>query len=242
MNENVRNLTCESIGTFLLTFLGAGSIITTTWTGGQPGLVGIALAHGIALAIAVSAAMNLSGGHINPAVTATMLFTGRIKSGTAVAYIIAQCLGATIAGLLLKVVFSGIGVGAAAMSGSAALDACKLGTPNFEPAVGTGIAVLTEILLTFVLVFTVFGTAVDGRAPRIAGFGIGLSVTIDILLGGPITGAAMNPARAFGTLLAGGGACADLWAQHWVYWVGPIGGGLLAGVLYDALILPKRAS
>lgn len=239
MNDHVRNLTCEMFGVFLLTFLGAGSILTTTWTGGSPGLVGIALAHGIALAIAVSAVMNLSGGHINPAVTITMLATGRIRIGQAVSYIVAQCLGAVIAGLCLSMIFSNLGPGAAGISGIQALNDCKLGTPNFGPAVGPGIAVFTEILLTFVLVFTVFGTAVDERTPRVAGFAIGLSVTVDILVGGPITGAAMNPARAFGTLLAGGGACADLWTQHWVYWIGPIGGALLAGFLYDGLILAR---
>lgn len=242
MNDRVRNLTCELIGTFLLTFIGAGSILTTTWTGGSPGLVGIAIAHGVALAIAVSAAMNLSGGHINPAVTATMLATGRIKTADAVAYIISQCAGAVVAGLLLNVIFSSLGASAAGITGAKAIELCKLGTPEFGAAVPAGIAVLTEALLTFVLLFAVFGTAVDGRCPRIAGFGIGLAVTIDILAGGPITGGAMNPARTIGTLIGGGGATQTLWAQHWVYWVGPIAGGLLAGFVYDTLILPRKAA
>ncbi|GMU36322.1 MAG: aquaporin [Phycisphaerae bacterium] len=239
MNDKLRNLTCEAVGTFLLTFIGAGAILTTTWTKGDPGLVGIAFAHGIALAIAVSAAMNLSGGHINPAVTVSMLATGRIKAGDAVAYIIAQCGGATIAGVLLNVIFKGVGASGAGVLGADAITACQLGTPNFGAAVPTGIAVLLEILMTFVLVYTVFGTAVDGRSPRIAGFGIGLSVAICILLGGPITGGAMNPARTIGTLIGGGSATSHLWSQHWVYWVGPIAGGLLAAFLYDGLVRPK---
>ena len=238
MADQTKNLACEFIGTFSLTFIGAGAILTSTWTGGQPNLVGIALAHGLALSIAVSATMNVSGGHINPAVTAAMIATRRIKPGPGAAYILAQCLGATVAGFFLAVIFSGLGQGAAGMTGKAAVAAGKLGTPAFDPAVlSAGAAVLVEILLTFLLLFAVFGTAVDSRAPRIGGFGIGLTVAMDILMGGPITGAAMNPARTIGTLIAGGNATSSLWSQHWVYWVGPVVGGVLAALIYDAFIL-----
>jgi len=238
MPGSTKNLTCEFIGTFALTFIGAGAILTTTWTGGQPGLVGIAIAHGLALAIAVSATMNISGGHINPAVTAAMIATGRIKLGSGMAYIVAQCAGATVAGLLLSMVFSGLTQTGGVMTGSAAIENCKLGTPAFDVAtVSAWTAVLVEVLLTFLLLFAVFGTAVDSRAPKIGGFGIGLTVCMDILMGGPITGAAMNPARAIGTLIAGGSATWSLWSQHWVYWVGPTVGGVLAAFIYDGLIL-----
>ncbi len=238
----VKNLTCELIGTFALTFIGAGAILTTAWTG-SPGLIGIAIAHGVVLAIAVSATMNISGGHINPAVTVAMLVTGRIKSGAALGYIIAQCAGATIAGLILAAVFNQLGPGGGgeqAITGAQAIEACKLGTPNYGAAVPMGIAILVEIVLTFLLVFAVFGTAVDARAPKIGGFGIGLTVMVDILMGGPITGAAMNPARTIGTLIGGGGATSSLWSQHWVYWVAPIVGGMIAAFAYDALILKAR--
>lgn len=242
MAETTRNLTCEFIGTFTLTFIGAGAILTTTWTGGEPGLVGIAIAHGLALAIAVSATMNISGGHINPAVTAAMIVTRRIKPGMGVAYIVAQCAGATVGGFLLVLIFGGLGQGAA-MTGREAVEACKLGTPFFTaPTVSVGTAVLVEILLTFLLLFAVFGTAVDPRAPKIGGFGIGLTVCMDILLGGPITGAAMNPARTIGTLIGGGSVTSSLWSQHWVYWVGPVVGGVLAALIYDALILKPSKS
>lgn len=238
MADSIRKLTCEFIGTFALTFIGAGAILTTTWTGGQPGLVGIAFAHGLALAIAVSATMNISGGHINPAVTAAMIATGRIKPASGIAYIVAQCAGATVAGYLLSMIFGGLTQTGAAMTGRAAIDACKLGTPAFNTAtVSAGTAVIVEIILTFLLLFAVFGTAVDSRAPKIGGFGIGLTVCMDILIGGPITGAAMNPARAIGTLIAGGTATSSLWSQHWVYWVGPVGGAVLAAFIYDGLIL-----
>lgn len=237
MEKPLGKLAGEFIGTFALTFIGAGAIVTSTWNGGQPNLVGIALAHGLALAIAVSATMNVSGGHINPAVTAAMIATGRIKPGSGVAYILAQCAGATIAGFLLAIIFGGLG-GGAAMTGKAAVEACKLGTPMHDAAViSSWAAVLVEAVLTFLLVFAVFGTAVDPRAPRIGGFGIGLTVGMDILMGGPITGAAMNPARTIGTLIGGGNATSALWSQHWVYWVGPILGELVAAFLYDGLIL-----
>ncbi len=237
-----RNLTCEAIGTFALTFIGAGAILTTTWTGGAPGLVGIALAHGLVLAIVVSATMNISGGHINPAVTIVMLVTGRIGFGSAIGYIIAQCAGATVAGFLLSYIFQGIASAGESMTGAEAIAACSLGTPAFNTEIisATG-AVVVEVILTFLLVFAIFGTAVDPRAPRIGGFGIGLTVAVDILMGGPITGAAMNPARTIGTLIGGGDATSALWSQHWVYWVGPVVGAVIAGLIYDALIMDKNA-
>ena len=96
-------------------------------------------------------------------------------------------------------------------------------------------ALLAEVLLTFLLVFAIFGTAVDSRAPKIGGFGIGLTIAADILMGGPISGASMNPARTFGPGLVGG-----VWNAHWVYWVGPIAGALVAGLLYHHLILGNQ--
>ena len=242
MANATRNLTCEAIGTFALTFIGAGAILTTTWTGGQPGLVGIALAHGLVLAIVVSATMNISGGHINPAVTIAMIVTRRIEAGAGIAYIVAQCVGATVAGVLLAIIFKAIGEAGGTMAGMAAIEACKLGTPNFGAGISAGMAVLVEIILTFLLVFAIFGTAVDARAPKIGGFGIGLMVGVDILMGGPITGAAMNPARTLGTLIGGGNATSSLWSQHWVYWVGPIIGAVLAAVIYDSCIMSKTPS
>ena len=240
MNGQTAKLTCEFIGTFALTFIGAASILTTTWTGGSPGLVGIALAHGLVLAMIVTATMNISGGHINPAITVVMFVTGRIKPAGAAAYIVAQCLGATVAGLLLAMIFGGLGDAGQAMTGSAAIQACALGTPNFGAAITPGMALVVEIILTFLLGFAIFGTAVDDRAPALGGMLIGLTVAVDILAGGPITGAAMNPARTIGTLIGGGSATAHLWAQHWVYWAGPIIGAVMAGLVYDKLIMAKK--
>lgn len=234
-----RNFVCEMIGTFALTFVGAGAILLSAWQG-QPGLVGIALAHGLILAIVVTATMNISGGHINPAVTICLLVTGRIKPGPAGVYIAAQCFGATVAGFLLKYLFEHLGA-IDKVSGPDAIRACFLGTPSFNPTlISPGLAVMLEIVLTFLLVFAVFGTAVDPRSPHIGGFGIGLAVTADILAAGPICGAAMNPARTIGTLIGGGQYTNTLWSQHWVYWVGPVAGAVIAALVYDWFILERK--
>jgi MIP family channel proteins len=234
-------LTGEFLGTFALTFIGAGAIVTTTYTNGHPGLVGVALAHGVVLAIVVSATMNISGAHINPAVSLAMVATGRMKFVPALAYIIAQCAGATVAGFLLAHVFQSIAAGAASMTGSEAIAKSMLGTPNFNPQLMSfGTAILIEAVLTFLLVFAIFGTAVDDRAPAIGGWGIGLMVAVDILMGGPLTGAAMNPARTIGTLIGGGSVTQGLWAQHAVYWIGPVLGAIVSALVYDICILKPR--
>ena len=235
MNHASKCCLAELIATFGLTFIGAGSIVITALGEGS-GLLGVAIAHGLVLSVLVSATMNISGAHINPAVTITMLATDRIKVPLAVGYIISQLVGAAIAGFLLVTIFNSLGD-----KGAAAIAACKLGTPFLSEGLGVspGMGVVIEIGLTFMLVFVIFGTAVDHRAPKVGGFGIGLVVAADIMLGGPLTGAAMNPARVFGVLVAGGTATSGLWEQHWVYWVGPIAGALLAGFIYDKFLLDK---
>ena len=240
MGNGVRNLACEGAGTFALTLLGGGAILATVWTDGSPGLVGIAFAHGLALAVAVTATMNVSGGHINPAVTIALWTTRRISSRSAAGYIVAQCAGATIAGLLLAVVFRAVGPSTAGVTGPAAIVGSALGTPRYFPEqIPVGMVLLVEAALTFLLMFSIMGTAVDPRAPRIGGFGIGLTLTGAILMGGPLTGAALNPARTIGTLIGGGAATAPLWSQHWVYWAGPTVGAVLAAWFYDAFIMQR---
>jgi len=212
-----RKAAIEAIGTFILTFIGAGSIIATQGNT----LIVIALAHGIALAIAVSAAMNISGGHINPAVTIGMLVTGRITVEHAAVYIVSQLIGAIIAGYLLMAVFPTV-LGTAV----------HWGAPGLSPQTSVAQGILFEAIMTFILVFAVFGTAVDPRAPKIGGFGIGLAIAIDIMAGGPFTGAAMNPARAMGPMIA------SLYFANWyVYWIGPILGAIVAALLYHYIIL-----
>ena len=220
----VKPLIAELIGTFVFVLIGAGSIITNTLTHGALGLLGIALAHGLALSIMITAFAATSGGHINPAVTIAMLVTRRIAPLLGLLYIVAQLVGATLAGLLLRAVFP-----------QAVWQAAQLGTPMLAPGVSFGTGVLVEAALTFFLLLAVFGTAVDPRAPKIGGFGIGLTVAFDILMGGALTGAAMNPAIAFGPALAGG-----FWQNDLVYWIGPIIGAVIAALIYQYVILGSR--
>ena len=234
-------LVAEAIGTFTLCFIGAGAICLATHKGFAPGvdLLAIAIAHGIALSIAVSATMNVSGGHLNPAVTIAMLVTKRIDLAGAIQYVIAQLIGATVAGLLVLTIFKGM----TTASGTQLVQAAGLGTPAFNAPITTGMAILIEAVLTFLLVFSIFGTAVDPRAPKIGGFGIGLTIAADILVGGPLTGAAMNPARTFGPgiVAAMTNNLSVFWSQQFVYWVGPVVGAVVAALIYDNLILRKQA-
>ncbi|HKN47163.1 MAG TPA: aquaporin [Candidatus Polarisedimenticolia bacterium] len=209
----------ELIGAFGLSFIGAGAICADALTGGKVGLLGIAVAHGLVLSIMVSATMHISGGHLNPAVTCAFVATKRMKIDMAGQYIIAQLVGAALAGFGLKMIFAGN-----------VWRKAQLGTPMLAAGVSYQTGILVEAILTFFLVFAVFGTAVDGNAPKIGGFGIGLTIAFDILMGGPLTGASMNPSRTFGPALAGG-----YWNGHLVYWIGPIVGGVIAGLVYDEI-------
>lgn len=213
----------EFIGTFALIFIGAGSIIADRFTNGALGVTGIALAHGLAIATMVSALGAVSGGHFNPAVTFGFLVTRRTDVATAVIYLVAQLLGAVIAAALLK-----------AFAPAEAANAVRLGATTLASNVNVFAGLIIELVLTFFLVTAVFGTAVDERAPRIGGFGIGLVIAMDILMGGPLTGASMNPARTFGPALVQG-----VWTAHWVYWVGPLLGGALAALVYQWTLLHR---
>ena len=224
IEQYVTPVLAEFVGTFIFVFIGAGSIITNAFQHGAIGLVGIALAHGLALSIVITAFGATSGGHINPAVTIGFIVTRRIIRLLGILYIVAQLVGATLAGLLLQAIFP-----------QDVWQAAQLGTPSLAPNISPGIGILLEATLTFFLVLAVFGTAVDERAPKIGGFGIGLTVLVDILVGGPLTGAAMNPARTFGPALAGG-----FWQNHFVYWIGPIIGGVIAALFYEYVILRPR--
>jgi aquaporin Z len=211
----------ELIGTFALTFIGAGAILANETLGsGGFGLLGVALAHGLVLAIFVSGTIHISGGHINPAVTLGFMITQCIHPGVGLLYMISQLLGAALAAGLLTALFPQEIWGKVA-----------LGAPQLGETVSFGIGVLVEAVLTFFLVFTVFATAVDPRGPKsIAGFGIGLVLVFDMIVGGPLTGAAMNPARAFGPTLAVN--LSEVWSDHLVYWIGPLLGGGLAALVY----------
>jgi len=227
MYNTAQKLAAEFIGTFALIFFGAGSICADQYLhgAGGPGLLGIALAHGLAIGIMVSALGHISGGHFNPAVTIGIWVTKRLSTIDAMLYWAAQLAGATAAAFLLKTAIP-----------EETWRAVSLGTPMLAKDFPVWAGMSLEAITTFFLVFVVFATAVDekGAFKSIAGFGIGLTISLGILVAGPLTGAALNPARAFGPALM-----APQWAHHGVYWIGPLAGGFLAGLLYDTLYLKK---
>lgn len=215
--DPLRRGIAELVGTFALIFVGMGSIVFAA----QSGLVGIALAHGLTIAIMASAVGHISGGHFNPAVTFGFLVTRRIAPSLAAVYWAAQLAGATLGALALR----------AAFPDEANLDG---GVPVLNQTIGAGSGLLLEAILTFFLVWVIFATAADpgGAFKSIAGLAIGLTITIDILAAGPLTGAAMNPARALGPELV-----QNVWSDFWVYIVGPAVGAAVAALAYDWLYL-----
>ena len=227
--KNLQMMLAEAIGTFYLCFAGIAAILCDTPPiSSGAGLVGVALAHGLALSIAVSVFGGISGAHFNPAVTCGMLVTGRIAPPLALLYILSQLLGSAVAAAACRAIFP-VDV----------IEAARLGIPlPISTSVTTGVVLLVEFILTFMLVTSVFGTAVDerGKAVKIGGFGIGLTVAFNILAGGKITGASMNPARSFGPALV-----FNYWNWHWCYWVAPIAGGCVAALLYHHVFLKEQA-
>jgi MIP family channel proteins len=228
MYNSAQKLLAEFIGTFLFVFIAAGSICADQAlkaSGGNGiGLTGIALAQGVTYGIIVSALGHISGGHINPAVTIGFWVTRKMGTLLSLGYWAAQLLGAVLAAYVLAHVLP------ASIWGPVAL-----GTPDLTDFTRLH-GIILEGVMTFFLVFVVFATAVDpkGAFNKIAGFAIGLTVSADILLGGPFTGASMNPARSFGPALV-----ASHWSNHGVYWAGPLIGGVIAGWIYDRCLLKK---
>jgi len=219
-NRNAPALIAEAIGTFLFFFVGVGSVVLGDYLvangGTSPGLLGVALAHGLALAVLVSALGPVSGGHFNPAVTLAVWIMGKIQPSRAAMYVMAQLIGAAVAGFALRGIFP-----------TEAWQPSAIGTPALGAGISPATGIVVEAVLTALLVLAVIGTAVDGRAPKIGGLAIGLAVAADILVGGPLTGAAMNPARWFGPAVAAGA-----FADWYVWWIGPAVGAAVAALIY----------
>lgn len=222
---NLAWLLAEFIGTFALIFIGAGSICLNEMTQGGVGLLGIAAAHGLVIAVMVTALAQISGGKFNPAISLGLWAGGKQAIQPTLYEIIAQLLGGIVAAFCLKVIFP-----------AAVTAAVDLGTPGLGAGVTPAIGIFVEAILTFFLVFTVFGAAVDPRSlfKPAAGFAIGCSILFAILMGGGLTGVAINPARAFGPALVSG-----VFESQYVYWIGPILGGLIAGLLYSRVMLKR---
>jgi MIP family channel proteins len=208
----------EFIGTFTLIFIGIGAIANMN-PPASINLLAVAIAHGLAIAVMVTATLHISGGQLNPAVSIALMVTGKITPREAAAFIISQLAGAVAAAAICSALFSELIV--------------KNGTPALPASTSVAAGIVIEAILTFFLVFVIFGTGVDSRGRGgTTGLAIGFTVTLDILFGGPLTGAAMNPARTFGPALI-----ANFWQHHYVYWIGPIAGGILAGVVYNTFFL-----
>jgi len=220
----VRPLVAEFLGTFALVFIGAGAVVVDTAKGGALGLTGIALAHALVLSVMVTAFMTISGAHFNPAVTFAVWMASKIDLGRATSYIVVQLVAAVAAAALVKALIPG-------MAG----EVTSYGVPRIAGDITLTQAILIEAVLTLFLVSAVFGTAVSAEAPKVGGFGIGLVLLFDVLVGGPLTGAAMNPARAFGPALVAGD-----WHGHAAYWIGPLLGAAVATIIWAKVLLPPE--
>lgn len=222
MQGNFQKYLAEALGTFALVLIAAGSVLANAQTGSL-GTLGVAMAHALGIAAVLYTVWHISGGHLNPAVTVSLWATGHVKTLTAVFYIIAQLVGAVVAALLLNVMFGSV-------SPQFYIGDTSLGA-GVTPAVG----ILVEAVFTFLLVWTVFATMVDKKAAN--GFGalaVGLIIGVGVLISMNLTGGALNPARSFGPALV-----SSHWENHYVYWIGPLIGGLVAGFLYHFSFLKK---
>ncbi len=224
MDSNAKAAVAEFVATFTLIFIGAGAVLLNA--AGQLDLTGVALAHGLALAIMISVTAAVSGGLVNPAVATSLWVTGKLPTTRAAILIIAEFAGAIAGAFLLKFLVP-----------ETMFSAGNGGIPALGDGIAIGKGILIEATCTFFLVFAVFGTAVDDRGPfaKTAGLTIGLVIAFDIMAFGPYTGAAMNPARWLGPALA-----TNDWSNWYVWIVGPIAGGVIAGVLYWGAFLKDK--
>ncbi|MCA9878060.1 MAG: MIP family channel protein [Thermomicrobiales bacterium] len=221
----------EFLGPFALVVAGVGTIIATQNLGDGGNLVAVGLAHGLAIGLMVAAMGAISGGHFNPAVTISFLATGNVAPVRAGVYIVAQLLGGIAGAGVLTLIFPALGELGRNNAG------VNLGVPALGPDITPLGGTLLEAIMTFFLVLVIFGTAVDSRGPKaIAPLAIGLTIAMDIFFGGRLTGAAMNPARAFGPEVI-----QQDFTGFWIYWVGPVVGGLVAAFLYTFLWLQPAA-
>lgn len=220
MKDSLRHFVAEFVGTFALVFVGGASIIAAQATRMESGLIAVAFAHGIILAVCVSALMRISG-HFNPAVTIGFLAARRIEAMMAGVYIAAQIIGAILAAYALKMLLP-----------ETLAMAARLGGQSVALETSAGQAIALEAIAAFFLTFVIFGTAVDPKAPKIGGLAIGLTLTAGILAIGPFTGGSLNPARSFGPAVASG-----IFEGQAVYWIGPIVGAVAAALLYEMLFI-----
>jgi MIP family channel proteins len=218
-------LVVEFIGTFALIFIGAGAAAVVGDGAGLNGIAAIALAHGLTVMVFIYAYGDVSGGHLNPAVTVGVFLAGAMEAGAAVGYIISQLLGGIAGALLLRTVLGGVGTG---LGTPALAHGLVLGATTVTVTPAAGFAI--EAVLAFFLVTVVLNTAVAGRAGNLAPFAIGMTVTLNIITGGALTGAPFNPARALGPMIATGNL-----SDAWLYLAAPIAGAVVAVFVHMSL-------
>lgn len=224
-----REAVAEFVATLCFVILGVGAVVSSgIFLGDEEtvtlsSMLVIALGHGMAIAIMVAATARISGAHLNPAVTFSAVLTRKIGVAKGGMYVMAQLMGAILAAFLIKAIIPD------ALEGG-------LGSHALGSGITSGAGLAIEIILTFILVFVIFATAMDSRGPvHLAPIAIGLAVMVDIFVGLPLTGASMNPARSFGPALAAGA-----WADHWIFWAGPLTGASLAALLYEYVFQRSR--
>lgn len=223
MPSLARRAVAELYGTFALVFFGCGAVIMESFPTARYGLMGIALVHAVVLSVAITSTMAISGGHLNPAVSIGLWVTRRTSGQDTFVYVLSQLAGALLAAFTLKV-FLPAGVAKFVM----------WGTPSIYAGMTFSTATMLEGLLTFFLMSAVMGTAVSSAAPKVGGFGIGLTLFFAIMIGGPFTGAALNPARAFGPAVVSGNL-----GSLGAYFIGPIVGAIVAALLWDRVLLKE---
>jgi MIP family channel proteins len=213
-----RRAFAEAVGTFFLVLIGPGAAMVNAVTGGALGVTGVALAFAFVVIAMVYAFGPLSGAHINPAVTVAFWSTGRFPGRDVIPYVVAQCVGASAASAMSRGLLGPVGHFGATL-------------PALTPPVSIGGAFALEWVLSFALMFVIMAVATDDRVgPGFAPIAVGLTVGFCALMGGPLTGASMNPARSFGPALVGGE-----WRAHWLYWLAPVSAMIVAAKAYDAL-------
>ena len=220
----------ELIGTFTLVFIGAGAGALAAKSGG---IVGMALAHGLALMVIVYTWGSISGAHVNPAVTLGAALTGRVNGAVAVVYWICQFVGGIAAAFLLAYLI-GTSDGLGETIGS-----LTPGVKQSEALASSGRTIIVEAVLTFFLMTSVFASGILNKNGNLAGVAIGLVLTMDIIMGGALTGGSMNPARTLGPAFVLNWLKGDSMGYVWLYFVGPFLGSAVGAILYDRVFSKK---
>lgn len=224
MPSLARRATAEMIGTGFLIFFGCGSLVMNPFDGAKFGVFGVAMVHAFVLSLGISMTMGISGGHLNPAVTLGLLTIKKIAAPDAFVYIASQLVGALVGALLVRTILpSNVG------------SVIAYGTPMLQATVTVPQAIAIEAVITFLLMSGVMGTIVATNAPKMGGFGVGLTLIPSVMVAGVLTGAAANPARAFGPAVISGNMTAQA-----VWWIGPIAGAIIAALLWDKVLLTRE--